>query len=281
MMETSNTVDGTLQSFSSSFFDALMNTLTETSGSPWLIADVPTDGVTPDGVEPVRVKLTVEGGIRGSFLIEFDRAEATILARALLRQPSEEFGEQQLEALLNLVKTATSKFSSALEPKYGTLRIKSSSTSKPASDLLNVVKMTAADNGGSRVSILMYPDPALREALSLHANAEGKGAITPGSMSAAGVDAVSEPVNLNLVMDIELNVTLRFGQRQLTLREVLELTSGSVIELDRQVEEPIELLLEGKVIARGEAVVIDGNYGLRVTEVPQPLPQPITTQVPR
>ena len=80
-----------------------------------------------------------------------------------------------------------------------------------------------------------------------------------------------EPLNLQLVMDVELNVTLRFGQRQLALREVLELTSGSVIELDRQVEEPVELLLEGKVIARGEAVVIDGNYGLRVTEVPQPI----------
>jgi flagellar motor switch protein FliN/FliY len=79
----------------------------------------------------------------------------------------------------------------------------------------------------------------------------------------------TEPVNLDLVLDVELNVTLRFGQRKLTLREVLELTSGSVIELDRQVEEPVELLLDGKVIARGEAVVIDGNYGLRVTEVPQ------------
>jgi flagellar motor switch protein FliN/FliY len=75
-------------------------------------------------------------------------------------------------------------------------------------------------------------------------------------------------------MDVELNVTLRFGQRQLTLREVLELTSGSVVELDRQVEEPVELLLESRVIARGEAVVIDGNYGLRVTEVCQPIFSP-------
>src|SRR5579875_3284494 len=77
--------------------------------------------------------------------------------------------------------------------------------------------------------------------------------------------------NLDLVLNVELNVTLRFGQRVLTLREVLDLATGSVVELDRQVEEPIELLLDGKVIARGEAVVVDGNYGLRVTEVPQPI----------
>lgn len=82
----------------------------------------------------------------------------------------------------------------------------------------------------------------------------------------------ADSVNLGLLLDVELNVTLRFGQRQLTLREVLELTGGSVVELDRQVEEPVELLLDGKVIARGEAVVVDGNYGLRVTEVMQPIP---------
>jgi len=83
-------------------------------------------------------------------------------------------------------------------------------------------------------------------------------------------DAADQPGNLEALMDVELEVALRFGQRQLTLREVLDLTSGSVVELDRQVEEPIELILDGKVVARGEAVVIDGNYGLRVTEVLTP-----------
>ncbi len=75
--------------------------------------------------------------------------------------------------------------------------------------------------------------------------------------------------NLDLVMDVELNVTLRFGQRQLALREVLELTSGSVVELDRQVDEPVELVLDGRVVARGEAVIIDGNYGMRITQLMQ------------
>ncbi len=99
------------------------------------------------------------------------------------------------------------------------------------------------------------------------------------SVSSGGVPAAdqlaSDPLNLGLLLDVELNVTLRFGQRQLTLREVTELTSGSVVELDRQVEEPVELLLDGKVIARGEAVVVDGNYGLRVIEVMQPLTQSV------
>ncbi len=81
--------------------------------------------------------------------------------------------------------------------------------------------------------------------------------------------------NLGLILNVELQVVMRFGQRLMTLREVLDLASGAVIELDRQVDEPVELLLDGKVIAYGEAVVIDGNYGFRVTEVPQPVLSPV------
>ena len=118
---------------------------------------------------------------------------------------------------------------------------------------------------GSKNTPALTDEAALVTAVKGAAHVEGLGE------NAASTDPARDQVNLDLVMDVELNVTLRFGQRLLTLREVLDLTSGSVVELDRQVEEPVELLLEGKVIARGEAVVIDGNYGLRVTDVPQPI----------
>ena len=69
------------------------------------------------------------------------------------------------------------------------------------------------------------------------------------------------------VIDVPLAVTLRFGERHLTLRDILTLTTGSLVELDRQVEQPVDLVLGDRLIARGEVVVVDGNYGLRVTEV--------------
>ncbi len=72
---------------------------------------------------------------------------------------------------------------------------------------------------------------------------------------------------LERVVDVPLAVTMRFGQRQLTLRELLELGTGSLLELDRQVEEPVDLMLGTRVIARGEVVIVDGNYGMRITEV--------------
>jgi flagellar motor switch protein FliN/FliY len=73
--------------------------------------------------------------------------------------------------------------------------------------------------------------------------------------------------NLDLLLDLELEVTVRFGGRQMLLKEVLELSSGAMVELDRRVKDPIELILGGRVIARGEAVIVDGNYGIRITEV--------------
>ncbi len=73
--------------------------------------------------------------------------------------------------------------------------------------------------------------------------------------------------NLDLLLDIELGVTLRFGTRQMLLKDIIELCSGSVVELDRQVQDPVDLLIDGRVIARGEVVVVEGNYGLRILQV--------------
>lgn len=72
---------------------------------------------------------------------------------------------------------------------------------------------------------------------------------------------------LERVIEVPLSVTLRFGQRNMRLREVLELNTGALVELDRQVEDPVDLILDERVIARGEVVIVDGNYGLRVTEI--------------
>jgi flagellar motor switch protein FliN/FliY len=124
------------------------------------------------------------------------------------------------------------------------------------------LELQARGADGRVAVILLYFDPALVEAL-----APEKPVAKP---VVAGVDQAIQ-ANLGLVMDVELSCTLRFGQRQLSLREILDLASGSVVELDRQVDEPVELVLDGRVVARGEAVIIDGNYGMRITQVLQPI----------
>ncbi len=279
---TKQTAEKVHQFFSSAFFKAFVGAMTRATGSSWQVAAVPDAESTADESEQVRIRFTLDGSLTGEFLLEFHRAEAAMLASKLLRQAVEEFGTAQSEALLKLINVGISEFRSALAPVYGTFTTEASLASGPASepapDRANLARVTAADDAANNVSILMYLNPALIESLILHAKV-GRAAASNGKLvkGATGktMKAIPEQVNLKLVLDVELNVTLRFGQRQLTLREVLELTSGSVSELDRQVEEPVELLLEGKVIARGEAVVIDGNYGLRVTEVSQKISSPI------
>jgi len=73
-----------------------------------------------------------------------------------------------------------------------------------------------------------------------------------------------------LLQDIELEATLQFGSRELALREILELGPGDVIELDRHVAEPVDLVVGDRIVARGEVVVLSGNFALRITEVATP-----------
>jgi len=66
---------------------------------------------------------------------------------------------------------------------------------------------------------------------------------------------------------VELDATIRFGRHEMLLRDILGLMPGVVVELDQLINEPAELLVAGRMIARGEVVVVDGNFGLQVTEV--------------
>jgi flagellar motor switch protein FliN len=75
---------------------------------------------------------------------------------------------------------------------------------------------------------------------------------------------------LDLLLDVELEATLRFGCRELPLGEILDLGPGDVVQLDRNVSDPVDLIVADKIVARGEVVLINGNFGLRVTEVAAP-----------
>ena len=94
----------------------------------------------------------------------------------------------------------------------------------------------------------------------------------PQSAAAAPAQSSQNPKghDVSMLENVEIDVVLQFGERRLPLREIGELRSGSVIELDKYVQDPAELLLGDRIIARGEVVVVDGNYGLRVTEVVDP-----------
>ena len=78
------------------------------------------------------------------------------------------------------------------------------------------------------------------------------------------------PRNLDVVLDIELPITVRFGETQMTLESLARLGPGSMIDLERSPDDPVDLLVNGRLVARGQVVVVSGCYGVRVNEVVSP-----------
>ena len=107
------------------------------------------------------------------------------------------------------------------------------------------------------------------------------GPLAPAAQSSAGSQKLSPPQaqpapspvetrranRLDLLLDVELPVSVSFGQSELALKDVIKLTTGSIIELNRTVSEPVEVIVNNCVIARGEVVVVEGNFGVRIQQV--------------
>ena len=83
----------------------------------------------------------------------------------------------------------------------------------------------------------------------------GSGKVVPG------------PANLDLVRDIQVMLTVELGRTDMLIQDILELTPGKVIELDRLAGEPLDILVNGKLLAKGEVVVVDENFGVRITSI--------------
>ena len=80
-------------------------------------------------------------------------------------------------------------------------------------------------------------------------------------------DISGRKFELDVFKNIPVNLSVELGRSQISLKEVYELTEGAIIELERLVGEPLDLVVNGQIIAQGEVVAIDNNYGLRVTQI--------------
>lgn len=83
----------------------------------------------------------------------------------------------------------------------------------------------------------------------------------------AGMPGIA-PSSIDLLKDVPLQVHAELGRAKMVVKDILRLGVGSVIELDKETGEPVDILVNNKLIARGEVVEIDGNFGVRVTEIP-------------
>jgi len=218
---------------------------------------------------PSCFRLTASGALQGDAWIEIGAPGAVLLAQKFLGEsadPAGKLDQKHTEALKQLLREVSKVASASLKTKFG-------ETGLEVND--EKVIGTKPTSQGQSFGLLASDGPSPKLTLSLRVSPDLEASLSSGSNAtsdrSAGSDlsstALPHEPNVDLLLGVNLNLTLRFGRRVLPLREIVDLTSGSVVELDQEVQEPADLLLGDKLIARGQVVIVDGNYGLQVTEV--------------
>ncbi|MEH6616231.1 MAG: flagellar motor switch protein FliN [Porticoccus sp.] len=88
--------------------------------------------------------------------------------------------------------------------------------------------------------------------------------------SPVSTTAVGAEINLDALMDVQVTLSVEIGRSKLPIKQLISLNQGSVVELERGVNEPLDLMVNGTLIARGEVVVVDGQFGLRLIDIVSP-----------
>ncbi|MCE9499582.1 MAG: flagellar motor switch protein FliN [Leptospira sp.] len=137
-----------------------------------------------------------------------------------------------------------------------------------ANDILTLSKRSSQSKGGGDLGGGMNVQVGAQGQMGSGINQIGIKSVAFPSLSTAGTP--SGQTNLNLLMDVQMSLTVELGRTKMYIKDILGLGEGSIIELDKLAGEPVDLLVNGKLIAKGEVVVIDENFGVRVTDIVSP-----------
>ena len=222
-----------------------------------------------------RLQLTLRGAIEGRCELILDAPMSGRFAGLLMGEapaPDAEVTQDTREAAAELLGQICGNAADRLRKQHGPLEMKSQPMEPTADgageDAAGQRRRITITGGGEALAIevhaLALTAPQVEEAA-----AQPEATLPPPSANTMPAFTTGSR-NLDLLLEIELGASLRFGTRQMLLKDILELCSGSVVELDRKVQEPVELLIDGRVIAQGEVVIVDGNYGLRILQVSSP-----------
>ncbi len=291
--------DGTeIEAYAQVWCETMASVLGQITGQP-LALEVRSESGTGVPAVPltaeVFLNVTLAGALRGEQALGLTAAEARWLAGTFTGEPagaldangpgalSAQLTADQQEAVEELFRQVAGRVASTLKPSWGEVQIHvqtGGAPSWPAATTASIQSPAGATPAlalelrlsAALAAALRRPDTgavagAVTSPVSAVVSASQPVAITDGPTSGSSEASSPGAVNLDFLKNVPLDLTLRFGQRRMALREILELGPGSVIELDRRLKEPVDLLLDGQVLARGDVVVIQGCYGLRVTQI--------------
>lgn len=238
------------------------------------------------GDEGLCLHVGLEGGINGELAFLLGKSTAALLAGLMMGgDGAAAFKDEDLDALNELGNQLMGSVCTALGAKHG---ISVSATQVVTSPLdpsnppfsldgAAFVEAELAIDGADPAPLRILLTQALVEAFSEVSNGSGGSGGSGGLLaSQGGYDGTmsrgmsEEPTNIQMLLDINLNVTIELGRTRLSIRKILELGPGSIIELDRLAGEPVDLLVNDKVVAKGEVVVVDEYFGIRIISLVSP-----------
>jgi flagellar motor switch protein FliN/FliY len=259
----------------------LQNVLSQVSGQP-SVFEISSELLAAADAD-VWYAVVVGGAVHGEMTLRLPAASSARIARKLLGETEPAAGAafegitaEQKEALEELLRQIAGTAATALAPSVGgEVQLHLSASVAPSWSSDAVICLRTRDEAGATIAVEIQISPALATELQTKVQPRVQPASvtqTSESLSTPSSTVSPAPASYGRLMDVGLEVKLRFGTRRMLLRDVLALSAGVVVELDNTLHSPVDLLLDGRLIAQGEVVVVDGKYGLRVTDVVDPTP---------
>jgi flagellar motor switch protein FliN len=225
------------------------------------------------------------GAVHGEMTLRLPAASGTRIAQKFLGEAEpgaaginsekvtgENITPENKEALEEFLRQIAGLAATALAATVGAevqLHLAASAAPSWSSDA--IVCFQTRNEAGASISVEIQISPAL--AAELQPRVQPSAAVQMPAQPSPASSSVPPPASsYRRLMDVGLDVKLRFGTRRMLLRDVLALGAGVVVELDNPLHSPVDLLLDGRLIAQGEVVIVDGKYGLRITDVVDPAP---------
>jgi flagellar motor switch protein FliN/FliY len=272
------TTPGTARSaFVEATRSALQEVLSQALSPDWKVEPGPPEAAALEAEASAFIGLLVTGVIAGQAGLLLSQADAALIGCTFVgdtSQPSPEYGDEQREAVEELLRQVFGLATTALQAKFGQLWIEVDRAVPVSEPFQRSTFLVTADSRPSPLVLELWMSAELTD--SVAAADQMPASPTPGTPDpppgATTEGEAQGAADLRVLAGVEVEITLRFGHRWLPLREIVELTYGSVVELDESVAEPVEVVVGDRVLARGEIVSVDGCYGVRITETPEPHP---------
>ena len=272
MAETTNSTR--LDELVKCFREAAAQVFSQALSSPWSV-ELRSEGLpADDGFSRSSVTFALSGALHGNIAIGIRNADAVLLAQKFLAEPPDtaaELNGERTEAFEELMRQVGGVAVTGMKPRFGEVQAEVRMDKPVMRDEVTVVLSASESASGAmclemRVDKDLIQDPAPAAEIPASAPVAASAAEIPSPPPVA-VEEDDGKDKLGRLVGVNLKMALQFGQTFLTLRQLLNLHPGVIIELDRQVEEPVDLLVDSGPIARGDVVVVAGKYGIRISEL--------------